>query len=254
MRENTDSTAIGIIPVRYNSSRFPGKPLTDIGGQTMLERVWRAAERAHFLKRVIVATDDERIAAECERIGAEYLMTPGDLASGTDRVAYAYELLNDHSEIIVNIQGDEPLLESHVLDKLVREFAISKADVGTLVRQIDSHDDLDDHSVVKVVMRDNKTALYFSRSAIPCVRDVVKEEWITKHAFWKHIGIYAYRRDSLFRFVELTPPILEKVEHLEQLRLLEDGAEFLCVETDVELIAVDTPADAQKVKAVLGKA
>jgi 3-deoxy-manno-octulosonate cytidylyltransferase (CMP-KDO synthetase) len=253
MRENTDSTAIGIIPARYNSSRFPGKPLIDLGGQTMLERVWRSANRAHFLKRVVVATDDERIAKECERIGAEYLMTPSDLASGTDRVAFTYEMLNDHSEIIVNIQGDEPLLESFVLDKLVREFAISKADVGTLVKQISSHDDLDNPSIVKVVMRDNKTALYFSRSAIPCVRDVVREEWITRHAFWKHIGIYAYRRDSLFRFVELPPPVLEKVEQLEQLRLLEDGAEFLCVETDSNFMAIDTPEDAEKVKLLFKK-
>ncbi|MES2765999.1 MAG: 3-deoxy-manno-octulosonate cytidylyltransferase [Bacteroidota bacterium] len=251
MKEQTDSTAIGIIPARYNSTRYPGKPLIDLNGQTMLERVWRSANRAHFLKRVVVATDDERIAKECERISAEYLMTPSNLVSGTDRVAFTYEMLNDHSEIIVNIQGDEPLLESYVLDKLVREFTISKADVGTLVRQIDSHDDLDNHSIVKVVMRDNKTALYFSRSAIPCVRDVVREEWITKHAFWRHIGIYAYRRDALFRFVELKPPLLEKVEQLEQLRLLEDGAEFLCVETEGNFISVDTPEDAERVKAVL---
>lgn len=243
--------AVAIIPARYASTRFPGKPLVDLNGKTLVQRVWEATMNARTLDRVVVATDDERIALHCESIGAEYIITSSDLPSGTDRVEAAYRGLNIHAETILNIQGDEPLLQSDLIDQLVLAMERSGADVVTPIKKITSNEELFNPTIVKVALRNDFTALYFSRSTIPHYRGVDKEFWLSHYQYWKHIGLYAYRPHSLRRFVELPQSKLEIAESLEQLRLFGDGAVFQCIETDCELIAVDSPDDAERVRAVL---
>ncbi len=242
---------IGIIPARYESSRLAGKMLADICGKPLIQRVWENAVKATTLRRVIIATDDYRIANVCDAIGAEYLITPPKIQSGTDRIAFAYEYFMDYADIIVNIQGDEPLIEPEIIDKLCTAFCNSDADVGTLVKRIDSDKDLEDDSVVKVVLKADGTALYFSRHPVPFVRDTNKKKWLQSQLFWKHIGVYAYTREALMQFVELPVSPLELTEKLEQLRLMEQGAKYLCVETKSDLIGVDTPEDLERVRKII---
>ena len=240
--------AIGFIPARYSSTRLPGKPLIEIHGKPLLQWVWEAACQSTTLRRIVVATDDERIAEFCFMIGAEFVMTPPELPSGTDRVRYAYKEINEESQIILNLQGDEPLITGKIIDKLITQFAKSGSDVGTLVRKIKSFDELVNPSIVKVVMNNNRSAIYFSRHEIPYIRDISKEEWLKHHDFWKHIGVYVYRHDILDKFGKLDKSELENLEKLEQLRLLQEGCTIHCVEIDKDLIGVDTPADVDIVK------
>ena len=243
--------AVAIIPARYASTRFPGKPLVDLNGKTLIARVWEAAMNATTLDKVVVATDDERIARHCEQIGAEYILTPSELPTGTDRVEATYRALNVTSDVILNIQGDEPLLESSLIDQLVVGLENSSADVATPIKKIDSIEELFNPMIVKVALRNDMTALYFSRSTIPYFRGVDKELWLSHYQYWKHIGLYAYRPKALRRFVELEQSPLEIAESLEQLRLFADSAIFQCIETECELIAVDTPEDADRVRKFL---
>ncbi len=246
---------VAIIPARYASTRFPAKPLVDLGGQSMLERVWRATTDAQTIDQVYVSTDDERIARECDRIGALCIMTSADLLSGTDRVAAAAAALSinsaDKEAIVLNVQGDEPLLQPALLDSLVSALQSSPHDVATPIRRIESEQDLDNPTVCKVTLRSDSTALYFSRSVIPHVRGVQGADRLNATTFWKHIGIYAYKAAALERFIALPPAALELAESLEQLRLLSDGARYLCVPTTHDLVAIDTPADAERVRAIL---
>lgn len=243
---------IGVIPSRYASTRLPGKPLIDLNGKSMIRRVWEGAREATSLSRLVVATDDERVAEECNSFGAEVVLTPSSLASGTDRIAYACELLQEQFDVIVNIQGDEPLLRGTVIDRLVAALSEGNMEVATPVQQIKTYEELINPAVVKVVMNTAGKALYFSRSPVPFLRDITnRETWTNHHTFWKHIGLYAYTRAALKRFIALPPSPLEQLEALEQLRLLEDGASFLCIEIDDILLAVDTPEDAARVRAVL---
>lgn len=242
---------IAIIPARWASSRFPGKPLADLCGKPLIQWIWEAACRSNLLDRIIIATDDERIAECAFDFGAEYAMTPSNLPSGTDRIIYALDELNETADIVLNIQGDEPLLNGKIIDSLLNAFTLSDTDVGTLVKRIYSKIELFDKSVVKVVLKSDNTALYFSRNVIPYIRDVDKDELLDKFQFWKHIGIYAYKTPSLRQFQSLSVSSLENAEKLEQLRLMECGAKFLCVETDAELIGVDTPADLENVKNII---
>ncbi len=244
-------SVIAIIPARYASTRFPAKPLVDLCGQTMLERVWRAACGAREIDEVFVSTDDDRISAECDRIGARCIMTSADLPSGTDRVAAAAASLKLSSDIVLNVQGDEPLLQSELLDNLVRALRSSDADVATPIRALTSLEELDNPTICKVALRSDMTALYFSRSVIPHLRGVAPADRLQHFAFWKHIGIYAYRAAALQRFISLPPAALELAESLEQLRLLADGARYLCVPTTHDLVAIDTPEDADRVRALL---
>lgn len=245
-------SAIGIIPARYASTRLPGKPLLDLKGKSMIRRVWEGAREAASLSRLVVATDDERVVEECRRFGAEVVLTPSALASGTDRIACTCDLLQQHFDVIVNIQGDEPLLRGQVIDRLVMALRESGADVATPVQHITTSAELYNPTVVKVVMDTTGRALYFSRSPIPFLRDVTEQEaWVHHHRFWKHIGLYAYTNKTLARFVSLPPSALEQVEALEQLRLLEDGALFHCVEISDTLLAIDTPEDAERVRVLL---
>ena len=245
-------TAVGIIPARYASMRLPGKPLADLKGKSMIRRVWEGASEARLLDRVVVATDDERIVAECSSFGAEAVLTSPDLPSGTDRIAAAHRMLDREYDIVVNIQGDEPLLRGSLVDILVQALTDENdADVATPVTPIVHAHELTNPAIVKVAMNAAGRALYFSRSPIPFFRDAQQMEWTMHYPYRKHIGLYAYRRAVLERFVSLPPSLLERAESLEQLRLLEDGASFLCVETDHHLIAVDTPEDAEAVRSLL---
>ncbi|MCX7929508.1 MAG: 3-deoxy-manno-octulosonate cytidylyltransferase [Chlorobi bacterium] len=241
--------ALIAIPARYGSERFPGKVLCDLEGQTMLERVWRTACATQGFNAVVVLTDDERIARECKRLGADVRMTPTELASGTDRIAYAVKRWYPDVEIIVNLQADEPLIPASLLESL--RLALEQnpsADVATPVAPITDADEVSSLSVCKVVCRDDRVALLFSRAPIPSDRSHGIGEL---SLYRKHIGIYAYRRSALLRFASLPPHPIERAESLEQLRLLLNGATFLCIETDTVPIAVDTPADAERVRAVL---
>ncbi len=238
--------AVGIIPARYAAQRLPGKPLRRILGKPLIQWVWEAAATAQRLQRVVVATDDERVARRCREFGAEVVLVPEELPSGSDRVARAYELLGERAELVLNIQGDEPLLQPQHLDRLVQAAAQrGDWDVVTLVQPLTSVRELQMPSVVKVALRSDGTALYFSRAPIPYI---VAPEAAPTECLWKHVGVYAFRPAVLQAFVELPPGRLERCERLEQLRLLEAGYRIGCVVVHEVLHAVDVPADLRWVR------
>lgn len=241
---------VGIIPARYASTRLPGKPLIDLEGQSMIERVWRAASSVSAFDRVIIATDSEHIVAEAQRCKADVVLTSPDEPSGTDRCYAALRSLGITPDIVVNIQGDEPLLQPTVLLQCIDALQQTTADVATPVVRITGDELLHDPNVVKVVRARNGRALYFSRSPIPHARDSAGS-FTESVDYWQHIGLYAYRMQALTRHVMLAPSPLERAESLEQLRLLEDGATIMCVETEHRSVAVDTPQDAERVRALL---
>lgn len=230
---------LGVIPARYASSRFPGKALARLCSKTMLEHVYERVSMSSYLTSVIVATDDERISQEARRFGARVQMTRADHVSGTDRVAEVASLRDDF-EIVVNVQGDEPLIDPVAIDAailpLVHERAIS---MGTLKKRIEDPREIGDPNVVKVVTDRFENAIYFSRSTIPYPREAT--------AFFKHIGLYVYRRDFLLKYAELPVGPLEEAERLEQLRALENGYKIRVVETEYESLGVDTPEDLERV-------
>jgi 3-deoxy-manno-octulosonate cytidylyltransferase (CMP-KDO synthetase) len=237
-------TATGVIPARYEASRFPGKPLADIAGLPMLQRVWEGAKAAKSLREVIVATDDPRIADACRGFGARAEITRSDHPTGTDRLAEVALSLDD--DVIVNIQGDEPLIEGFVIDAAVEALREDpEISMSTVVHPADA-DGLDDPNRVKVVLDRSGNALYFSRSRIPALRNPPPP------AYWQHVGLYAYRRPFLLQFVDLAPTELERVEGLEQLRALENGHRIRCAMVrEWRSIPVDVPADVALVEARL---
>jgi 3-deoxy-manno-octulosonate cytidylyltransferase (CMP-KDO synthetase) len=236
-------TAVAVIPARFSASRFPGKPLAPIAGVPMIERVWRGARDAKRLDRVIVATDDARIQAACAGFGAEVAMTRTDHATGTDRIGEVAAQLD--ADIVVNVQGDEPLIAGFVIDAavdlLLRDPSLS---MGTVVHPLDPGG-AEDPNRVKVVLDRRGRALYFSRSPIPHVRGELPPRW-------QHVGLYAYRRDFLLDFVTLPPTPAERAEQLEQLRALEHGHAIGCAIVEGwSSIPVDVPADVARVEARL---
>jgi 3-deoxy-manno-octulosonate cytidylyltransferase (CMP-KDO synthetase) len=241
---------VAVIPARYSSVRLPGKPLLDIGGKPLLYWVWKSAIESQMISRIIVATDDTRIEEKCREFGAECVLSPSELQSGSDRVMYVCRMLGLDADIITNIQCDEPMITGQLLDNLINSFIDSDADAGTLIKRIYDYEDLYNPSVVKVVLRNDYSAMYFSRNSIPYLRDVKKYEWLNNEAYWKHIGIYVYKRSALERFVELPQSNLEKSEKLEQLRLLQAGMRIHCVETELELFGVDTSEDLAKTRRI----
>lgn len=247
----TDKKVIGIIPARFKSSRLPGKPLADLNGKPMIYYVWNAACSAENLNHVLVATDDIRIDDACKQFGADSIMTNENIHSGTDRIIEALKSLNEHYDYIVNIQGDEPFITPELIDKLVAQTVSSSSDVGTLVTKIKNYEELFDNNVVKVVLRQDKTALYFSRSPIPFFRDCPPTKWLSQTNYYKHIGIYAYSHQALLKFAYLERSELEMSEQLEQLRLLQAGESYICIETDADLISIDTPQDLKRAKEYL---
>jgi len=242
---------IGVIPARYSSTRFPGKPLVDILGKPMIQWVYENAMGSKLLDFLIVATDDERIYNVVKSFGGNVIMTPSDIQTGTDRVAY---VLNEFdADIVANIQGDEPLLTSEMIDRAIEPFLNGeKVDISTLAVKINDVDLIFNPNVVKVVFDKDKIALYFSRSPIPFCRDAKNEkDWLRLGNFYKHIGLYVYSRESLLRFVSLRRSLLEEIEKLEQLRALENGFRIKVVISESDTIGVDTPEDVEKVVAFL---
>jgi 3-deoxy-manno-octulosonate cytidylyltransferase (CMP-KDO synthetase) len=233
---------LGVIPARYASSRFPGKALIRIASKSMLEHVYERVSLARYLSAVLIATDDERIAREAARFGAPVRMTRADHLSGTDRVAEVASA--EAAELIVNVQGDEPLIDPAAIDAAILPLLDEPAiPMVTLKKRIEDPHEIDDPNVVKVVTDRFQNAIYFSRSTIPYPRDRAREG--TAH--YKHIGLYVYRRDFLLKYSSLPVGPLEKAERLEQLRALENGHSIRVVETDYESVGVDTPADLEKV-------
>ena len=242
---------LGIIPSRYGSSRFPGKPLHLLCGKPLVAWVVEAVKKAKTLDDVIVATDDDRIVSAVEAHGGRAVMTPSELPSGTDRIACAAGDFAD-DDILVNIQGDEPLISPDLIDALVgRMKEGAKWDMATAVTPIKSLDDLNAKTVVKVVLDREDGALYFSRLPIPCDRD--HEPDLASGLYVRHLGIYAYRGAFLRRYIAEKPCALEQTEKLEQLRALWMGAKIAVIRTEDEGVGVDTPEDAVRVEALLAQ-
>ncbi len=251
----------GIIPSRFGSSRFPGKPLAILAGKPLVAWVVEAVKKAQSLNEIIVATDDERIAEAVRQYGGNAVMTPSELPSGTDRIACAAGDFAD-DDILVNIQGDEPLIDPALIDALVAKLqADTKWDMATAVTPIKSTDDLEAKSVVKVVLNRDDGALYFSRAPIPCDRDnpsplSPNPSSLTPNPqslYVRHLGIYAYRGAFLKRYIAEPPCALEQTEKLEQLRALWMGAKIAVVRTTDEGVGVDTPEDAERVAKILAE-
>jgi len=239
--------AIGIIPSRYASTRFPGKPLVDIKGKTMIRRVYEQANSCPVLSGVFVATDDQRIADEVVSFGGNVILTSSHHLSGTDRCFEALEKLGkDKYDVVVNIQGDEPFIHPEQISKVVNIFNKNRdTEISTLAHIADDKD-LTNPSLVKIVRNISGEALYFSRSPIPFIRGAGSEDHVKLYSFLKHIGIYAYRSDILEKIVKLPPSSLEKAESLEQLRWLENGYSIIVEITDKESFPVDMPEDLKR--------
>ncbi len=242
---------LGIIPSRYQAERFPGKPLADINGKSLIQRVYEKCQAAQKLTDLVVATDDKRIFDHVQGFGGKVVMT-GEHPSGTDRCAEAFLHTNarEKYDYVINIQGDEPLIDPNLIDSLANLLDY-KTEIATAANLIKSVSDLEDPNIVKVVMTMRKQALYFSRGVIPFVRGLDKTDWLKNHDFYKHIGIYAFRSDILEQIIKIPLNVLEKTEKLEQLRWLGYGYKINVCITDYENIGVDTPEDIERVNKYL---
>ena len=238
---------IAIIPARFASTRFPGKPLVDLGGKPMIQRTYERVLAVDGWQRVVIATDDLQIKEAAEAFGAEVIMTRTDHVSGTDRCAEVLSNLGDGIDYIVNIQGDEPYIEPQQLIEITNAMD-SNAPIITLVKQITTIDTLFNPNCPKVVLDNKNQALYFSRHAIPYMRGLPQEDWLAHHRYFKHIGLYAYRSDILMSISQLPASDLETSEALEQLRWLQNGFPIQAVETQFETIGIDSPEDLEKIK------
>jgi 3-deoxy-manno-octulosonate cytidylyltransferase (CMP-KDO synthetase) len=234
---------LAVIPARYASTRFPGKPLVKIGEKTMIQRVYEQVSKATRINKVIVATDDERIYNHMTELGASVMMTQAHHTNGTERCAEVIESVYDDFEIVVNVQGDEPFILPEQIDQLVRCFDHEDTDIATLVKQTDNRYLLFSPTTVKVVYDKNFRALYFSRQPIPYLRGVSLEEWAPRRVHYLHVGIYGFRKEVLREIVLLPPSSLESLEMLEQLRWLENGYSISIAHTDYQSLSVDSPED-----------
>ena len=240
---------IGIIPARFGSTRLSGKPIADIAGKPMVQWVVENACNAESLSEVIVATDDVRIYDSVKSFGGNVVMTPTEISSGTDRVAYAAR--NVDADIIVNIQCDEPFIRPDEIDSVARILIEdSEAKMGTLVKRMTDNSELNNKNIVKVVMDRAGNCLYFSRSPIPFFRDMDSDDWIKEFKYYKHIGIYSFRKDFLMEYSEWEVTPLESTERLEQLRVLENGYRIKAAETQYEHICVDSPQDLERARSL----
>ncbi len=239
---------VGIIPARYASTRFPGKPLALINGSPMIEHVYKLASLA--LPKVYVATDDKRIFDRVRGFGGEALMTSPLHRSGTDRCAEALDILEEKTglkpDIVINIQGDEPTMKPEQIKQVGECFDDSTVQIASLIKKVEDWKSLNDTNQVKVVINKNKNALYFSRTAIPYIRNAEKEKWLSYHTYYKHMGLYGYRADILREISKLNQSGLEKAESLEQNRWLENGFRVNCALTEWESFGIDTPADLER--------
>ena len=245
------SHVIAVIPARYASQRLPAKPLVDLLGKPMIQRVYERVKLATIPSQIVVATDDERIADVVRTFGGDVIMTSPDIKSGSDRVAaVAHEIPGD---IYVNVQGDEPLIAPEMIDQAIRVVLDDPVvEVGTLVRKIESLEELRNPGVVKVVFGSDRFALYFSRSEIPFVRDADdRTQWLAHSTFYKHIGIYVFRREFLLKYASMPESNLERSEKLEQLRILENGHKIKVGITQYDSVPIDTRDDVVRVIGML---
>src|SRR5665213_1750298 len=233
---------LGIIPARYASSRFPGKPLVDIAGKSMIQRVYEQAKKCKDLTEVIVATDDKRIFDHVTGFHGMVVMTSADHQSGTDRCAEVARQQPEY-DVIVNIQGDEPYIEPEQISKLAVCFNNPDTQIATLIKKVQNEQELFNPNSPKVVINNRSEAIYFSRVPLPYIRGQEQQNWLQQHTYFKHIGIYGYRADILQQITRLPVSPLEKAESLEQLRWIENGYQIKVAETEFETFAVDTPED-----------
>lgn len=246
---------LGLIPARYASTRFPGKPLAVIAGKPMIQWVYERA--SEVFEWCYVATDDDRIKQAVLAFGGKVVMTSELHRSGTDRCAEALDIiqsdLNVEFDVVVNIQGDEPFIQAQQLSRVVGCFANPDVQIATLVKAFAPNEDIFNPNTPKVIMNTKGEAIYFSRSVIPFIRGKEPQQWQSTHVFYKHIGLYAYRPDILRKITRLPQTSMELAESLEQLRWIENGYRITVVETDLETLAVDTPEDLEKVKNAVQK-
>jgi len=233
---------IGIIPARYASTRFPGKPLIDIAGKSMIQRVYEQVKRTVCLHEVIVATDDTRIVEHVQSFGGNVMMTSHTHESGTDRAAEIIRKVQGF-DIAINIQGDEPFIDPLQIELLASCFEKGNTEIATLIKPITEEKELFNSNSPKVVINKNGEAIYFSRQTIPFLRNIAQQDWINEHTFYKHIGIYGYQTSILSDLTQLPVSSLEAAEGLEQLRWLENGYRIQTAISNHETIAIDTPED-----------
>ena len=238
-----------IIPARYASTRFPGKPLAILGGKTVIQRVYEQA--VNVLGQAYVATDDERILQAVEAFGGQAVMTRTDHKSGTDRIQEAAEKIHTDADVIISVQGDEPFIQRSQIETLCHLFDDPQTQIGTLGKRFESIEAVENPNSPKIVTDTKGFALYFSRSVIPFIRGTERGEWFGRFPFLKHLGIYAYRRNVLEEITKLPQSTLEMAESLEQLRWLQNGYRIRVGETDVETVGIDTPEDLQRAEEFL---
>jgi 3-deoxy-manno-octulosonate cytidylyltransferase (CMP-KDO synthetase) len=234
---------LAVIPARYASTRFPGKPLVSIQGKSMIQRVYEQVKLCKKVDKILVATDDFRIFEAVEAFGGEVMMTKSDHVSGTDRCAEVAKKYKS-AQFIINVQGDEPFIQPEQIELLISTLQASKqTQIATLAKKIEKDDVLFNPNSVKVVFGADKKALYFSRHPIPYLRGIAENAWLEQQNYFKHIGLYGFQRKTLLKIARLKPSILEKAESLEQLRWLENGYKIGVGITDLETIGIDTPED-----------
>lgn len=234
---------LGIIPSRFASTRFPGKPLINIKGKSMIQRVYEQAKKATCLSEVVIATDDERIYKHAKNLNFNVVYTAAAHQSGTDRCAEVLKNSTQHYDVVVNIQGDEPYINPLQIEEVCSCFTDKKTDIATLIKKITTQDELFNVNKPKVVKSIDDFALYFSRQTLPFLRGVEQSQWLNQQTFYKHIGIYGYRSEVLKSITNLPVSTLEKLEGLEQLRWLENDLNIKVKETFYEAISIDTPSD-----------
>lgn len=242
---------IAIIPARYASTRFPGKPLALIGGRSMISRVYEQASKV--FEKVVVATDDERILDHVVSFGGHAVMTSPDHQSGTDRIAEVYQKIGCSHDVVVNIQGDEPFIAVQQLEQIKSLFDDPDCMIATLAKAFDREEDIFNPNAVKVIFAPSGDALYFSRAALPYLRGVQSEHWADKHTYYKHIGLYGFRASVLQNITRLEASELEKCESLEQLRWLENGYRIKVAITDQSTYGIDTEQDLAAAEAMLAR-
>lgn len=240
---------IGIIPARYASTRFPGKPLALLGGKPVIQHVYEKV--AAVLEAAYVATDDERIYDVVKAFGGQVVMTRTDHKSGTDRIEEAIEKIGGEWDVVVNVQGDEPFVAKSQLDTICHCFDDPTTQIATLGKPFESMEAVQNPNSPKIVVDNMGFAMYFSRSVIPYVRGKEKSSWLTHYPFLKHLGIYAYRKDVLRQVTQLPQSSLEIAESLEQLRWLQNGFKIKVGTTDVETVGIDTPQDLERAEEFL---
>ena len=245
---------LAVIPARYASTRFPGKPLALIGGKPMIQHVYEQAKKA--VEEVVVATDDQRIYDAVEAFGGKVLLTSDKHRSGTDRCFEALQKMSGEYDVVINIQGDEPFIQPEQIETLKACFTDPKTEIATLIKPFDKDalwDDLSSPNTPKVVVNKRMEAMFFSRSVIPYLRGTDRTKWLKTHTYYKHIGLYAYKTNILAEITDLAPSALEKAENLEQLRWLENGYSIKVGITHQQTIGVDTPEDLEKANYIFNK-